>query len=208
MARYSSIALGKARGSAGNVRFSVWKGIAVAAQKPETVANPRSPKQLSARSRISALVTTFRQIPDFIDAMYGYLAVQKSAYNAWLSSQNKRQFLEFDASDICLGIPNGLLQIANQTNTIGSLSVSPLASSVDVDFAGLSPNRQYTVQIAVQGDVSTFARNNPTIYTSTSGGALDFNVAFSAFGIGTPSAYYILLTDNVTGSKYAYKHVV
>jgi Family of unknown function (DUF6266) len=209
MARYNSVALGKARGSAGNVRFSIWKGIPVASQKPETVANPRTPKQLSARSRITALVSIFRKIPAFVDSVYSYLAIQKSAYNAWMSAQNKDTFLTFDASNICTGIIGGDLQIANQNLVIGSFSVSEGATSYTLTFAGLTPSRSYSIIVASQIGSSDF--NEVTTlsdFATNSTGGATVSVDFSGFDGGGANTLYSVIQDTVTGLKYAYIGVV
>ena len=60
MAIVRSIALGKARNSAGNLTFQVYGGQTIAREKPVSVKNPRTPAQMAQRARMTNLVNAWR----------------------------------------------------------------------------------------------------------------------------------------------------
>lgn len=76
--------IGAARGSAGNMTFSSWKGLNVLKNKPASVANPRSDGQVAQRSVITQLVAIFRQVPSALRTAFRQYATGMSAYNAFV----------------------------------------------------------------------------------------------------------------------------
>lgn len=208
MAKYSSVSLGKARGSIGNVRFQVWKGVAVAAQKPESVANPRTPRQLSARSRIALLVSIYKKIPVFTNIVWGFQAIRKSAYNAWLGAQNKKEYLVFDFSAIATGIALGAFQIANKSSFLAPSTVADTGTNINIGFTGLAPSTAYTINcIGIQAE-TLFSENPQSLpFTTDSTGLGGLSVPISSFGF-KPDAVAYALQNSVTGEIFAYYEVL
>lgn len=89
MARYSSIAVGRAKGSAGDITFSSAFGIKYFKQKPLQVANPNTAGQQAQRTKIRFLVSLFRLMGDYSNRAFKEVAVGMSAYNAFFSRNIK-----------------------------------------------------------------------------------------------------------------------
>lgn len=84
MARVQNTLIGKSSGSVGGATFSTWKGINVLKSKAIEVANPQTQLQQNQRNRMSLLVAMFRLISGVLNIGFAKLAVQKSAYNAFV----------------------------------------------------------------------------------------------------------------------------
>ncbi len=89
MGKYSSIAIGKASGSAGGLTFGSWKGQKVFKQKAETVANPRTAAQTAQRSRMAFIVSLYQLMATFIKSTYKASAKGMSEFNAFTSTNLK-----------------------------------------------------------------------------------------------------------------------
>lgn len=81
MAIISSLAIGKARNSAGNLTFSTIKGRTIAREKPTYVRNPQTPKQMKQRNKMSALVALWRQHLNVCKPYYTVIKGYGSSYN-------------------------------------------------------------------------------------------------------------------------------
>lgn len=81
MAIISSLAIGKARNSAGNLTFSTIKGRTIAREKPTYVRNPKTPKQMKQRNKMSALVALWRQHLSVCKPYFTVIKGYGSAYN-------------------------------------------------------------------------------------------------------------------------------
>lgn len=205
MAIYNSIALGKARKSAGNVRFSIWKGIPVASQKPTSVANPRTFGQLTARARLTVVVALFRLMPALIDAMYAYLAIKKSAYNAFMSKQNEAQYFDIDQSGFPSSIPANNFQITNQNIVLGSMSCAVLGGALVFTFTGLAISTSYSVLLGAGTQSGFYAEDTsrPVMVTTAGGGGTSSSVSIGN-AISPIQAGFAVIQDVVTGKKFAY----
>lgn len=84
MARVQNTLIGKSSGSVGGATFSTWKGINVLKSKAIEVANPQTQLQQNQRNRMSLLVALFRLASGVVNIGFAKLAVQKSAYNAFV----------------------------------------------------------------------------------------------------------------------------
>lgn len=83
-ARVSNPLIGRSANKIGNVVFSTWKGINVLKEKPASVANPRTDGQVAQRSAMSQLVAIARSILSTLQISFREMAVQMSAYNAFV----------------------------------------------------------------------------------------------------------------------------
>lgn len=81
MAVVRSIALGKARNSAGNLTFQVYGGQTIAREKPASVKNPRTPAQLAQRSKMTNLVEAWRNQFVTLKNFFTAKAARLSEYN-------------------------------------------------------------------------------------------------------------------------------
>jgi hypothetical protein len=84
--KFNSVFIGSGTGSAGNMTATKWKGINVAKAKAVTVANPRSPAQVTQRNRMTFAVALYRQIAEGITRGFKQLAVKRSEFNAFIST--------------------------------------------------------------------------------------------------------------------------
>lgn len=81
MAIISSLAIGKARNSAGNLTYSTIKGRTIAREKPTYVRNPQTPKQMKQRNKMSALVALWRQHLSVCKPYFTVIKGYGSSYN-------------------------------------------------------------------------------------------------------------------------------
>jgi len=86
MAVTSNTLIGKTRGSIGGVTFSSWKGLNVAKSKPTSVANPRTPGQVTNRLILAFTVALFRQAPSIFNVGFIQQAIVQSAFNAFVAA--------------------------------------------------------------------------------------------------------------------------
>lgn len=206
MAIYNSIAIGKARKSAGNVRFSIWKGIPVASQKPTSVANPRTIKQLNARARLTSLVRVFRSIPALIDSMYQFRAVRKSAYNAFISSNNIVSNLPVAGSPPVAFLAASLFIIENQNVVTATLLASQSVNSVSFSFSNLIPNSDYSFLSAVGNETGEYGTTNVlSSFNSGGSGATTISVPSLFIAVSAATFVFCVLQNDVTGVKFSFK---
>lgn len=135
MARISNTLIGKSSGSVGNATFSTWKGINVLKEKPFSVANPKTDKQLMRRSALTQVVEIFRLIPSAIDAGFKKLAVKKSAYNAFASDALKNAFDYSTPPDATIDL--SLLKVSKGTiasTAIDSITADRSANTVSIEY--------------------------------------------------------------------------
>lgn len=85
MAVSQNTLIGRTRQAVGGVIFSKWKGLNTLRSKPIQVKNPRSEGQRSQRVKWQILNALFRPILFILNAGFGSLAVNKSAYNVAFS---------------------------------------------------------------------------------------------------------------------------
>lgn len=86
MAIVQSIAVGKARGSAGNVTFSTVKGRVIMKEKPIFVANPRTEAQQAQRNALARTVKLWQKIGFLAKDGWTRLNAYASPYNQFLSN--------------------------------------------------------------------------------------------------------------------------
>lgn len=85
MAIINSVAIGKARRSAGNITYSTIQGRTIGRQKPVTVRNPNTELQFNQRSRLAKLVAFWKMLGNELNPYFTTLVGYGSAYNTFLS---------------------------------------------------------------------------------------------------------------------------
>lgn len=121
MARVQNTLIGKSSGSVGGATFSTWKGINVLKSKAIEVANPQTQAQQNQRNRMSLLVAMFRQISAVLNIGFGKLAVQKSAYNAFVQTN-------LLSANFSGAAPTMSLVFANLLASKGTVGVTPVTA--------------------------------------------------------------------------------
>ena len=89
MAIINSLAIGKARKSAGNLTFATIQGRTIAREKPVNVRNPRTEKQLAQRSKMSKTVAAYRSIGIMTKHLFTKLPKYTSQYNQFVKENIK-----------------------------------------------------------------------------------------------------------------------
>lgn len=84
MAIINSLAIGKARKSAGNLTFSTVKGRTIAREKPAYVSNPQTVKQTAQRAKMATIVAAWRQYGYKCRHLFTVIAGFGSPYNEFV----------------------------------------------------------------------------------------------------------------------------
>lgn len=84
MAIIRSLAVGKARKSAGNLTYQTVKGRTIAREKPAFVANPNTPRQQAQRSKMRNLVAAWRAWFSLMKPYFTVIDGFGSAYNQFV----------------------------------------------------------------------------------------------------------------------------
>lgn len=83
MAIVRSLAIGKARNSAGNLTFQEYDGRTIAREKPVRVANPRTPAQMAQRAKLTNLVNAWRNQFVALKKFFTVTGPHQSEFNAF-----------------------------------------------------------------------------------------------------------------------------
>lgn len=86
MAIIRSLAIGKARKSAGNLTFATIQGRTIAREKPAFVKNPKTMKQLAQRGKMAKCVAAYRSFGVLTRKYFTVLKKYNSQYNAFVSA--------------------------------------------------------------------------------------------------------------------------
>lgn len=86
MAIIRSLAIGKARKSAGNLTFATIQGRTIAREKPAFVKNPKTMKQLAQRGKMAKCVAAYRSFGVLTRKYFTVLKMYNSQYNAFVSA--------------------------------------------------------------------------------------------------------------------------
>jgi len=85
MAIINSLAIGKAKNSAGNLTYSTIEGRTIGRAKPVSVRNPNTPAQQSQRDRLKTLVHAWRENGIALKRLWTVRKPYSSAYNEFVS---------------------------------------------------------------------------------------------------------------------------
>jgi hypothetical protein len=201
MARVSNNLIGAASGSMGGATFSTWKGIYVLKNKPASVANPRTGKQVARRDVNSTMVNLFQYVPGVVRIGYKGLAIKKSEYNAFVGSNNLHAYDFTDPTNPIL-LPEEM-QFAKGTITqtpILTATYAPVTHKLSVTWDGTSlqpgqSENDIAVIVAMLAN-GTKASGGVTIAIRTAGTAnitLDQQMAFTA---GIDFAYLFFYNED------------
>lgn len=120
MARFSSIALGKATGSIGNVTFTVQRGQNIAKAKPVSVANPQTAKQTLQRSRFSDASNYAKHIASFLQQYHKPVNAKFSPRNSFMNSMlqlgGSNAFTPATVATLPILYANGVLSLPSFTH--------------------------------------------------------------------------------------------
>lgn len=154
MARTQNTLIGRASGSVGGVTFSTWKGINVIKQKPETVANPQTNGQVQQRSGMAQMVAIFRAIATIVNIGFKKLAINMSAYNAFISANLVSAF-DYTVAGIATFVPanlftaKGTMESTVMTSVVADVSVGFVTFTWPTSATGLGQSVDDEANIAV-----------------------------------------------------------
>ena len=142
MAIVSSIAVGKARKSAGNVTFTTSKGRVIMKEKALNVRNPRTAGQVSQRSKMSRTVLAYQTVGNKCANGITRLSRYGSRYNQFVKANIDKIDDIFPAEQIVadcsfdgLMVANGALPEVECTATYGlnAVDFTPKTNNVQFD---------------------------------------------------------------------------
>ena len=132
MAIVRSLAVGKARKSAGNLTYQTVKGRTIAREKPAFVANPNTPAQQAQRAKMSTMVEAWRAwfatLASFFTVIKGY----GSAYNEFVSRNIHLQRVIFFDPDTDKLHPGTGITVATGKYGSNALNATLGANSITV----------------------------------------------------------------------------
>lgn len=126
MAIINSLAVGKARKSAGNLTFATIKGRTIAREKSAYVRNPQTPAQRAQRGRMAVVVAAWRQYGSQAKKLFTITSKYGSAYNQFVSDN----IALYDGSE--LNPATGIVSL--QQNTVfGKGKYNPSEIEMEMD---------------------------------------------------------------------------
>lgn len=172
MAIIRSLAIGKARGSAGNLTFSTIKGRTIAREKPAFVSNPNTEKQLSQRLKMRNAVAAYRAIGSQVKDLFTVIPRYGSAYNQFIKSN--------------IAIADNF-EIDEATGNVKNIIGMCVAN-------GVYPSQCFTIKADLNG-VGAFVRNLQ-LSNEMKAGDMVFAVGTPAEGDGVPQVYSHVITES------------
>ena len=206
MAKYSSIALGKADGSIGNVTFSKCFNIPYAKQKPETVANPNTEAQQNQRRKPAMLLVMFRMVSTFIRQSFKAASVGKSAYNAFVSANSTSNNAAINSAGV---IQPANFKVSKGTVAIGTNVAKQAAAGRTIEVQYDDNSTDYNAQTTDAAYVVAVKTDGTEIYVSDGvakrgDGAADITIP-GASALNTFAIYLCFINpemDNASNSQY------
>ena len=208
MAIINSLAVGKARKSAGNLTFSVVKGRTIAREKPTVVANPQTPAQQAQRNKMKTLVTAYRVHGSRFKHLFTSLTGYGSAYNEFIK-RNMGVSLPFDVT------PSGALVVSDNA-VFGNGIFGPAAVMVFYETDGkftFKVNDPALRSVVKAGDIlgvmyiksgSTIMNNHELVLTATHVASIkngeEINTTFSGTKDDSGCAYFYSPTNKTSSS--------
>lgn len=136
MAIIRSLAIGKARKSAGNLTFSTINGRTIAREKPAFISNPKTPKQLEQRSKMRNVVAAYRAVGYQVKDFFTIVPKYGSKYNQFVKS-NIGMAENFVVDELTQEVTNleGLV-VANGTYPpFQNVNIEVAEGDLNMDFA-------------------------------------------------------------------------
>lgn len=125
MARVQNTLIGKSSGSVGGATFSTWKGVNVLKSKAISVANPQTVPQMLQRAKMTLMVALFRLSSSVVQIGYKTLAVQQSAYNAFI----KQNIVNATSGSTALNAAVVYPDVLMAKGTIGVIPIDTVAGT-------------------------------------------------------------------------------
>lgn len=132
MAIIRSLAVGKARKSAGNLTYQTVKGRTIAREKPAFVANPNTPRQQAQREKVRTMVAAWRAWFSTLKPFFTVIKGYGSAYNEFVSRNinlPRSRFFLGDGDDVNMG--QGIT-ISTGKYGEGAISVAESGSNMEI----------------------------------------------------------------------------
>lgn len=200
MAIVSSIAVGKARKSAGNVTFTTINGRVIMKEKPLTVRNPQSEKQTAQRSKLARLVQLWQVLGKYGAPAYLVRGKYASAYNQFVSDNMANIDAIFPEGEELKDIFVTGLMIAKGRADAIAFDASSIEGEAELDINFL-PLKEQGFKI---GDSVTVV-----IYSNNSGVVATENLVLTANHLETDGFNFVItnnkikLDDNIAISVFA-----
>lgn len=177
MAIIRSLAVGKARKSAGNITYQTVKGRTIAREKPAFVANPDTPLQQAQRGKMRKLVAAWRAWFSLLKPYFTVIDGYGSAYNQFVK-MNMPWAVDF-STDPGTGVvsypdnayfSNGKYPQRALNATAGSVSVADIqlreeAEAGDrlvlVEHGSVSANPTIQEYVLTEADIENIRNGSP-----------------------------------------------
>lgn len=138
MAIFNSIALGKTKGSIGNVTTTTLKGQSVAKQRNYNPANPKTPNQVNSRNRMANAVMAWKFLSVFFAPLVMLARPLESTYNAFVRlSKNLFTIILQPAGFAAAAVLDGEQLQGNSSILIPSLNSDGAGLTVTINTAGV-----------------------------------------------------------------------
>ena len=171
MAIIRSLAIGKARKSAGNLTFATVKGRTIAREKPSFVRNPNTAKQLSQRLKMKKVVAAYRSIGSQVKDLFTVIPQYGSAYNQFVKSN--------------IGIADNF-EIEETTGVVKKITGMCISN-------GVYPSQCFTIKVGKTG-VGAFIKNMQ-LKSEVKAGDMIYVVGTPKEGNGVPQVYSRALVE-------------
>lgn len=172
MAIIRSLAVGKARKSAGNLTFSTVKGRTIAREKPAFVNNPNTAKQQAQRLKMKNVVAAYRAIGSQVKDLFTVIPRYGSAYNQFVKSN--------------IGIADKF-EIDEATGTVKAIDGMCIAN-------GVYPSQCFVLNWAKNNMGGHIL--NAQLREEIKAGDMVFVVGTPAEGDGVPQVYSQVITES------------
>lgn len=136
--KQNSLWLGKARGSAGDMTASVWKGIKYVKQKAATVNYRGTPAQLAVNRRFKLLGLAGRSILATLQLGFKSTAIKMSEYNRFVKS-NYETATQDSGSVASFDVNNVVVASGTLVNPDSGFTKTVTLREVVVDWASEAP---------------------------------------------------------------------
>lgn len=199
MALYNSLAVGNAKGSAGNITFSSAFGIRYFKGKAVSVANPRTPEQTKQRLALALVTSTWQKIQNFGQVAYKERAVKMSAYNQFAKQNLSQSKMTIDEVAKTAVWQTGAIEVKANPNQQGTENVTISSPNCSGAIESLPASRSFTLYALGQDDQGNIGIVLKFKNSTDASGILNFSVNSSDFGLPNLWACYLSISDDVTG---------
>lgn len=165
MAIINSMAIGKARKSAGNITFATIKGRTVAREKPAYVRNPQTLAQMAQRAKMAKVVAVWRAFANRLTKVFTVIPGYGSAYNQFVKMNiDKSAGITVDPMTGKVTVPAGLSLGNGKYADNAVLLTEPYANEVGAKLN----DQQLKDELKIGDIIGLVVRNNATDTTRVS----------------------------------------